>query len=68
MATCGALGGGLSIGVVSIAMESSLGIIVITLIHLAILFAHFQTVIQQMKSKTYGVSEAQLVKFSMSNF
>jgi hypothetical protein len=60
LATCAAIGGGLSIGGVSLAAGLSFGTIVITLAHLAILFVHFQAVIQQMKSKTYGVSEAQL--------
>jgi len=60
LATCVALGGGLSVFAVSITVGLSFGTIVITLAHLAILFVHFQTVIQQIKDKNYGVSEAQL--------
>ncbi|KAI6184436.1 hypothetical protein M3Y97_00595900 [Aphelenchoides bicaudatus] len=61
LAACALIGGGLSVVGSSIAMGVSIGSIVITLAHLAILFAHFQLVVHEIKHKTYGVSEAQLL-------
>jgi hypothetical protein len=55
-----AVGGGLSILASSLALGTSVGLVVATVAHLAIISAHFQLVVYSMKNKTYGVSEAQL--------